>query len=91
MLFKIYHIQNKPIDILERDLFVKEWKENCGGRFDQLTYERKNKSIPLMIKHGEVLSKTPGQVPWETMQSMRQVDDECGIKFVSPLKVRPFV
>lgn len=30
MLFKIYHIQNKPIDILERDLFVQEWKERSG-------------------------------------------------------------
>jgi hypothetical protein len=30
MLFKIYHIQNKPIDILERDLFVKEWREKSS-------------------------------------------------------------
>ena len=27
MLFKVFHIQHKPIDILERDLFVAEWKK----------------------------------------------------------------
>ena len=27
MLFKVFHIQHKPIDIHERDLFVAEWKE----------------------------------------------------------------
>lgn len=30
MLFKVYHVQNKPIDIHERDLFVKEFKEQAG-------------------------------------------------------------
>jgi hypothetical protein len=27
MRFKVFHIQHKPIDLHERDLFVAEWKE----------------------------------------------------------------
>jgi len=30
MLFKVFHVQHKPIDILERDLFVAEWKERTS-------------------------------------------------------------
>ena len=30
MLFKVYHVQNKPIDIVERELFVQEWRERSG-------------------------------------------------------------
>jgi hypothetical protein len=30
MIFKVYHVQNKPIDIVERDLFVQEWRERSG-------------------------------------------------------------
>jgi hypothetical protein len=30
MLFKIYHVQNKPIDPIDRELFVDEWKKRSG-------------------------------------------------------------
>jgi hypothetical protein len=30
MLFKVYHVQHKPIDLMDRDNFVTEWKERSG-------------------------------------------------------------
>jgi len=67
---------------LER--LINEWHKNKGGRFNKLTYKRENRSNCLMVGHEEQLRITPDQIPWKTMYSVRQVDDECGIRFVSP-------
>lgn len=29
MLFKVYHIQQKPVDLCDRDLFVEEWSKRA--------------------------------------------------------------
>lgn len=70
------------------DILSAEWKSNRKGRLNPLTYKRVNKSKCLLVGHEELLSSSVEQLPWKTMRSVRQVDDECAIRFVAPIDVR---
>ncbi len=68
------------------DELLNEWSEQSGDRFSPLRYQGQSKEqIPLLIRHNEKKTKMHNS-GWETLQSMRQVDEECGIVLVAPHK-----
>ncbi|MEA1897589.1 MAG: helicase-related protein [Bacteroidota bacterium] len=70
------------------DELLHSWNELSGGdglSQERLQYQRKSKEKKsLLIRHNEKKAKQGDDSSWETLQSMRQVDEECGIVFVAP-------
>ncbi len=64
------------------ECLTEEWSQNTGDRYNRLTYKRRNKSHCLLVGFEE--EGAPEHIPWKTMHSVRQVDDECGIRLVAP-------
>ena len=65
---------------------VQEWHDNRGGRFSPVTYKKISRSQPLIISHNTDINNL-NDFPWKTLQSMRQVDGECGIRFTGSRKI----
>jgi superfamily II DNA/RNA helicase len=65
-----------------------EWQDMSGGDGlfkEKLQYQSHSKdSKPLLKRHNEKKMDRPDDDSWVTLQSMRQVDDECGIRFMGP-------
>jgi superfamily II DNA/RNA helicase len=70
------------------DELLHSWDELSGGdglSQECLQYQSKSKEKKsLLIRHNEKKAKQGDNSSWETLQSMRQVDEECGIVFVAP-------
>lgn len=70
------------------DELLHSWNELSGGdglSQERLQYQSKSKEKKsLLIRHDEKKAKQSDNSSWETLQSMRQVDEECGIVFVAP-------
>jgi hypothetical protein len=65
---------------------VQEWHDNRGGRFNPVTYKKISRSQPLIISHNSDVNNS-NDFPWKTLQSMRQVDAECGIRFTGQRQI----
>ncbi|MEA3385274.1 MAG: helicase-related protein [Thermodesulfobacteriota bacterium] len=70
------------------DELLHNWNELSGGNGlsqERLQYQSKSKEKKsLLIRPNEKKAKQGDNSSWETLQSMRQVDEECGIVFVAP-------
>ena len=70
------------------DELLYSWNDLSGGdglSQERLQYQSKSKEKKsLLIRHDEKKAKQGDNSSWETLQSMRQVDEECGIVFVAP-------
>lgn len=85
MLFKVFHIQHKPIDILERDLFVKEWKEKSTDIMrhrpttdDELGWRAINEELDKLEL--ELKSKYPCDAEWnvESLDELTKIIESYG-------------
>jgi len=70
------------------DELLHSWNELSSGdglSQERLQYQSKSREKKsLLIQHNKKKAKQGDDGSWETLQSMRQVDEECGIVFVAP-------
>lgn len=76
------------------DQLLFHWNElsgRDGWDFNPLQYHTprgRSDKLPLLVRFNDKLLKNKGgsgdEAGWQTLQSMRQVDEECGIVFVAP-------
>lgn len=85
MLFKVYHIANKPIELEHRDLFSKEWKEKSGqimtvtpDREDIEAWRKLNDSLNVL--EDELREKYPCKAEWniESASDIQELVQQWG-------------